>query len=364
MVRTHACVAFLLVAGLPAQGTLVSPSFYADEEGTTTASLPFGTPRSATGYPQHSQQVIGGLRGQARVFRSLAFRRDGQLAENALFDARTIDFELHVGHGDVATATGTFATNYTSPRQLVFARRALSLPGVAALPRVVPAPFNLQIPFDTQFSYSGLADFVWEADAYGQISGAGVLTPVDASFSGMNLVMPSGYRMNGRGCNAQGTTNEVQLRSTGSLQNFPVNAWILSLSVTNAPPNAAGLLLLGLNNLNVPLPGLCTNLFVSPLVTLNGTVPASGAWLPLGGIAPAPRIPYQAALVGTYFEAQAAADDPTVPFPLKLAASNGLSVRLNDWTPAFQIAQISETGTTTGTGTLSASAAVVVALGL
>ncbi|MCA8957138.1 MAG: hypothetical protein KDC87_13770 [Planctomycetes bacterium] len=363
MLPTRALVPFVLLATLSAQAPLVSPAFYAVEEGTTTATLPFGNTRSTTGFPQHSQQVIGGLQGPARVFRSLSFRRDGTFAENTLFDARTVDLDLHLGHGTYASASATFSANYATPRQQVFARRGLSLPSLVTQPRVVPAPFLVSIPFDTPFPYSGTQDLVWEVNAYSQLTGAGSLTPVDASFSGMNLVMPSGYTMNGQGCTAQGTTNEVQLRSTGSLQNFPVNAWILALSVSNAPSNAAGLLLLGFGNPNVPVPGLCTNLFVNPKLTLYGTTPASGAWQPLGSIAPAPRIAYAASLVGTTFEAQAAVGDATVPYGLKLVATNGLSVRLNDWTPTFQVAQISESGASTGTGTLSTSSAAVVALG-
>jgi hypothetical protein len=363
----RACFALLLpscAAILPAQTSLVSPAFYVNEEGTTTASLPFGTPNSTASYPLRSQQVIGGLRGQPRVFRSLAFRRDGQRAASTLFDARSIDFELFLGHGNVASASSTFASNYTTPRQQAFARRTFSVPGIADLPRVVPAPFLVRITFDQPFLYSGAADVVWEAGAFSQLQGPGTLTPVDAAISGMNLVMPSGYRMNGRGCNVPPTsTSEMELRSTGSLQNFPVNAWILAFSATNCPPNAAGALLLGLSNPNTPVPGLCTNLMVTPMVTVPGTVPASGPWLPLGNIAPSPRIPYLAAFVGVLLEAQAAALDPAQPFALKVAASNGTSVRLNDWTPTFQVAQISEAGTSTGTGTLSTAVAVVVELG-
>jgi hypothetical protein len=365
---TRACFAILLpsfAAFLPAQTTLVSPAFYVNEEGTTTASLPFGSPSLTGGYPLRSQQVIGGLRGQPRVFRSLSFRRDGQRAASTLFDQRSVDLELFAGHGNYASASSTFASNYTAPRQQVSARRAFSVPGVADLPRVVPAPFSVRIAFDAPFVFSGAADFVWEAGAASQLAGPGTLTPVDAAISGMNIVMPSGYQMNGRGCNVPPTSlSEMQLRSAGSLQNFPVNAWILAFSATNAPPNAGGALLLGLANPNAPVPGLCANLFVTPMVTVPSTVPASGPWLPLGHIAPSPRIPYLAALVGMLLETQAAALDPTQPFALKVAASNGVSVRLNDWTPAFQVAQISEVGTATGTGTLSTTVAVVVELGL
>ena len=96
MSPTRACVPFLLLAVLPAESGIVSPGFYVDEEGTTLATQPFGSASSTTACPLRAQQVVGGLRGTARVFRSLAFRRDGAIGANPLFGTRSVDFELHL----------------------------------------------------------------------------------------------------------------------------------------------------------------------------------------------------------------------------------------------------------------------------
>ncbi|MCB9889668.1 MAG: hypothetical protein H6836_08825 [Planctomycetes bacterium] len=160
-----------LVGLLGAQAKLVSPAFYVDEEGST-AGAPFGNTIVAGGLPQRTQQVMGDLRGRSRVFRSLSFRRDGEVEPTAFFGVRVLDFELHLGHGNFATAGPTFSANYRLPRARVFARRALSLPSLVDLPRIVPAPFDVTVPFDSPFPYNGVDDLVWESNVYSQLGGA------------------------------------------------------------------------------------------------------------------------------------------------------------------------------------------------
>lgn len=349
-------LACALAAAVPAQGSQISPKHYTREEGTSLSSYPF----SGTTFPVRYQQVHTDFKGAPHAINTLGFRRDGTRAANALFGARTLDIELRLAHANHPTFGATFSANYATPPITVFTRKLLAVPDLSQPPRLVPPPEQVYFLFDTPFPYDGVQDLLWETVMHGA-TGPGTAVPLDLATSGMNLVIPAGYLMTGVGCMVPASSNtEMQMRTSSSLQGFPVNAWIFAYDVVSAPASAAAVFLFGTTNPNLTVPGLCTALYVNPVISVSGTTDAAGAWKPLGAMTPAPRIPYSANAVGARTEAQVVALDAQRPVGLPLAASNGVSMAFPDWTPVFQAARLYEVGTTTGTGTLAQGSVIPV----
>lgn len=347
--HAHRLVTFAtLVSATAAQWSQVCPAHYGTWEGSTLSGLPF----SGTGFPVRLQQAHIEPKGAARAITQLAFRSSG-IVGDARYQSRTVDLDIQMGHGNLASFGNTFAGNYRTPPMAVFARRTVNTPDYSPGSRSAPTPFDLAFALDVPFTHNGVDDLVWEVTVHGA-SGAGTAVPLDAVTSGMNLVIPSNYQLNGQGCSYGGA--EMLLHPTGSLQGFPVNAWIQDWSTRNCPPASAAVLLLGVTDPNVTVPGLCTNLRVMPLIQVPGVTDGTGGFDPFPNTAPLPRIPYAASSVGSRLEAQVAAIDASGP---TLYASNGASTILPPWTPTVGIARLYETPTTSGP-TLSTTTGLVV----
>lgn len=324
----------LLAAPLAAQWSQVAPAHYESWEGTTVSSGPF----SGTAFPVRMQQTHVEPKGAVRQILSLAFRRDGR-AGDPRFGPRSVDMEMLMGHGALATVSASFAANYVSGPQTVLARRTLQTPDWSPDPRRAPTPFDFVLPLDAPFVHNGVDDFVWDITVHGA-SSTSTAVPMDGVTSGFNLVIPANFSLNGTGCTHNGA--EILLRPGISLQGFPVNGWILDWTATNCPPNTAGVFMLGIVDPDVPLPGLCTNVHVVPLVQVGGTSDANGMFEPFPSTSPLPRIPQSAAGVGLRLEAQTVL---VAGPPLQLLATNGASSILPPPTPAVGIARVLQTPT-------------------
>ena len=108
------------------------------------------------------QQVHGDLKGTPRFFTGIGWRRDGMLLDTAQMFARTIDMELWLGDGDLATFGTTFASNRVSPPTNAFVRKIVNAPDLVLRPDAMPAPFTFNVVFDTPVLYLGLQDLLWE----------------------------------------------------------------------------------------------------------------------------------------------------------------------------------------------------------
>lgn len=320
---------------LPAQWSQVAPAHYENWEGTTLASSPF----SGTAFPVRQQQIHIEPKGAVHQIQSLAFRRDAR-AGDPRFGPRTVDMEMAMGHGTLATASASFAANYLTPPQTTLARRNVQTPDWSAGARISPAPFDFVLPLDAPFVHNGVDDFVWDITVYGA-SGTGTIVPLDAVTSGFNLVIPANFELNGTGCSYAGS--EVLLRPSVSLQGFPVNGWILDWAASNCPPTTPGVFMLGTVDPDLPFPGLCTNVHVLPLVQVPGASDATGGYQPFPSTSPLPRIPQSAAGVGLRLEAQLVLLQAGPP--LQILASNGASSVLPPSTPTVGIARVLQTPT-------------------
>ena len=333
--RLVSCAA--LASAAAAQWSQVCPAHYATWEGSSLSGLPF----SGTAFPVRLQQAHVEPKGATRAITQLAFRSSA-VAGDARFQPRTVDVDIQMGHGNLATFSNVFAANYTTPAVAVFARRMVNTPDYSIGSRNAPTSFDFVFALDVPFTHNGVDDLIWDINVYGA-SGAGASVPLDVAQSGSNLVIPSNYQLNGTGCTYGG--REMVLRPTGSLQGFPVSGWIQDWSSTNCPPNSPTVFMLGVTDPNLPVRGLCTNLRVLPLVQVPGVSDAAGAFDPFPNTSPLPRIPYAASSVGARLEAQVAAIDATGP---TLYASNGATTILPPWTPTVGIARLYQSPTSGG----------------
>ncbi len=340
-----------LIPSLGAQ-TLVAPAHYANHEGTTASSYPF----SGTAFPIRYQQIHTEPSGAARLMRWIAFRRDSR-GPDPRFAPRQVDLDVWMGHGSHASASASFGANYLDTPQNVFVRKVVSTPDWSGLARTSPAPFDFPLLLDTPFLHDGVRDWVWEANVFGA-SGAGTVVLLDAVSSGMNLVIPADYELQGFGCTVNGS--EMLLRSGSSLQAFPVNGWIYDWAASACPASSPAALFVGTVNPNLPFPGLCTNVYALPLFDIGGTSDANGAFDPLPPTSPLPRSSYHQSMVGARLEAQVVAIDSTAG--PRLVASNGCSTILPPWTPTIGIARLYQSPTVAPT--LSTITGVPVAIGL
>ena len=109
----------------------------------------------------------------------------------------------------------------------------------------------------------------------------------------------------------------------------------------------------------MPLPGLCTSVYVNPLVTLNGSTDATGTYnVPVFSVAFSPT------WIGLHLYGQVAVYDPTRSNPLKVCATNGTNVTVLAPPAGFRCARLyapSDSGAAT-TGTLVPSYGLVIRL--
>jgi len=103
----------------------------------------------------------------------------------------------------------------------------------------------------------------------------------------------------------------------------------IAAATIHAPASSVSALLIGVQQTAIPFPGLCTSIYVNPVLTVNGATDATGTW------SPALAVPFNAAFVGVPLIMQSAVSDASRPFPL--TASNGLKYRAAPAEPAFAI---------------------------
>lgn len=150
------CAIATLAGAATAQ--IVSPLLgnYTTNKGNAVMQYPFSYKT------QHVwQQVHGDLVGIPLAVNSLSFRQGGYNSTTS--QARNVTCELWMGEGNANNVSSTYANNYASPPTLVMASRTISVPAFTSPPPGGwPAPFNVTLPLDNAFAYSGNQALVWE----------------------------------------------------------------------------------------------------------------------------------------------------------------------------------------------------------
>lgn len=293
--------------GLP-EGFLSAPGQYLAGGGV---SYVFDRPDFA--YQEVHSSWTGG--GQ-KILLGVGFRRGWGQEDIPANTARTADVTFTVGTGDRATfAKTSFAGNYSNnSATVVFPKAQVSMPDWRTRPAVAPAPFDVVFPFKVPYVYDGKSDFVWQI-AYENCSESARTRYFCDRANTQKYLYSNGIPI-GTGCTATGRT--VAHGLTSRLYNYGPNGasykMRLYLQATNNPSSAPVAAAVGGVQLNLPLPGWCTNLVTLPLLYLPiGTSSSTGSL--------ATRYydsPYVASAVGTSLYVQAYSPDAGHPSGLSL----------------------------------------------
>lgn len=298
--------ALTVLIPLPAQNHVVSPSTFTQHEGSGNNSIPF------FGASYRYQQLHGDLKGTPRLLTGIGWRRDGMLLDNTAFVARSVDMEVWLGDGDFTTHGTTFASNYVNPPTNALVRKVVSAPDHVLRPDFQPAAFMFAVMFDTPVLYIGLKDLLWEVVIHANTNTTGYA--LDSVRGNDNFVI-GGFTTSGVGCSTSNGAMKLRTTHRATLQGSLTLTW----AVAGAPSNAISVVLTGLTNPRLPLPGLCSaeRLYTdAALVQIAGTTTATGT-LSTGTF----MLPFDARLVGLHVTAQAVAIDASRP--LGVVVSNG-----------------------------------------
>lgn len=306
--RCRHLVAAVFCASLAAQNYTVSPASLTNTTGNGGNTIPWW---SAT---HRYQQIHGDMRNRVLLVLGVALRRSSG-GPYAAAVARTIDAEMFMGNADYATASTSFAGNYVGTPTNTVLRKMINCPDLVNTVST-PEPWLVQFPHDAPFVYTGRNDAAWELKIYSTTS-TGVYSIDVYSGSLLGTYTLTGERV-GIGCTATGRSTPMTLGSTfRTISATGSDTHDLAWAVANAPANALTMLFLDTQGVNLPIPGLCTNLTAGPLVMVGGTADGAGAFtLRLA------NIPFDPTVVNLQLHAQAICPDAGQP-GLQFALTNG-----------------------------------------
>ena len=300
--------ALTLLAPAAAQG-LVSPVATGSAEGNYDNSLPFGY----GGAQQAYLQIHEDLAGRAGTFARLAVRRDGEYATNAGLVAKTVTASLWFGQGvPIANLTATFASNFAAGRTQVCSNRVFNMPDWTQRPTSAPAAFDVLVPLDTPFPWTGAGPFAWEMRVHSMSSthpmfADAVRTDDAANASGQTYGLP---------CPMTGGT----IWATSSFASSRRTGHVLQWSLQTPRRAVPAVIWFGLQSTSTPLPGLCRPVLADPLIAMPGTTRSGD-----GGFEAQAYVPsYSPWLAGLRTFAQGAVADAGRADVIQIALSAGM----------------------------------------
>lgn len=315
--------ALLLVSSLAAQSYTVSPAAFTNYRGNTNNTIPFWY--AAARY----QQIHGDLKGSPKALQGMTFRR----AQSATA-ARSMVLTINLGDSSYAARSTTFASNFTGTPVTVLPQTTVNFPDWTTPSGFVPEPWTTVIPFTTPFPYSGVNDLVWEMLVDGSTTTAS--RPTDA-YSGTTVTMYAALAPLGKGClvgtNTLPMTQTMNVTTSTTTGNLSFGG-----SIARGPASAASVMMVGIVNLDLTIPGLCEKLFPLTVWSFNFNLSTSGS-----GSMTTLTTPHNVAWAGAQVFSQTAALDANQP-GLPVALSNGTAVTLPPFapTPLVEICRIYE----------------------
>lgn len=311
---------------------LAIAALFSTPVGAQNVVLPAGVPlATAEGNSKHVklfgcesgqhrfQQIDADLR-TAQTFTSLAFRRDGFDTYPTAFP-RAAEIEIVMGQGNHNGFSRVFDDNFRWPtRTVVYDRAFISLPDFTTPPVAPPANFLPAIPFDRPFVFNGGDALIWEICVLTTVP-TRTDYPLDGHITAPNQLILHNY---GIGCVANQTQPvlPMSLASTGIVYS-PERKMDLTFYVDRAPPTQIPVLLWSFSEQNYTFPGLCTNLYVNPVLAMP--MPLTNM---VGTSTLTVEVPYNDTMPGQQTCHQAVALDPDQAYPVKIAGSNGTSVQV------------------------------------
>jgi hypothetical protein len=256
------------------------------------------------------------------TFTRFALRRDGASAASASYAARTVDYEVTLGPGNIGQISGDLTQNLAGST-VVHALRNVSMPDWTNPPVTPPAPFDFAVMLDAPYTHGG-GPLMWMV-RYAN-SSVTTQTVIDRQFN--QHLSASGALLTGSvGCIATGRT--VAFGHTTAMRNGSASAGALGMhlqvTTTNAPSSAPVMLSIDTVDSNLTLPFLCTTLRALPTVLLTlGTSSATGT-LPVQHL----NFGYVPSAIGASLVTQLISIDPGQPAPfLPIALSTGRSTTM------------------------------------
>ncbi len=286
-----------------AQGP-ISPASRATTPGNSSSSIPFG----ATG-PRRYQEIHSNVPAGTTI-RGLSWRQNE--GNGTFAGTRALDMELTMGRAVRADiARFTFALNHIGAPTVVLARRVVNFGPQGAAGN--PSAFQgMSVVLDAPFVFTS-GSLLWDAKIFANAA-VGVFANADAEAYALAASTDS---LTGVGCTATGAQDAMRLSSTGIGVGLGT---YYSHFVRAAPPSAPLVLAIGASNPNLPLPGLCCNLFTDLLATLAvGSTAVDGTYTSSGNTV----FFVQRSLVGQTLHSQAFAFDATSTHAIPLLGSNG-----------------------------------------
>ena len=257
----------LLTAAAGAQIIDTLPTGYANRPGDYLSGAGVSYPFSDVAF--RYQEVHSSWTGRTMPpLTAVGFRRGSYRAANTTAVAHTLNAQVTMGFGSVATFSTTFANNYTGTPTVVFTNKPVNMPDRNTI-TTPPWLWTSWLVFDVPFLNAGQADLVWEL----QTQNSTLPSPTSALYySDRTGTTSSTAVVLAAGCTATGRTTPATLtatwRNTGTAGTMG-----LTLGGTNWPASAAVLCHLGLTNPNLAIPGLCGPLQAS----LDLQLPAGAA---------------------------------------------------------------------------------------
>lgn len=265
-------------------------------------------------------QIHGDLVKAPSLISKLGFRVEASTTN--FTGTRTFDMELFMGEGgSITNPSFTFNSNYTAvARTTVIPRTNVVLgpTGLAVTPG--PNPFTMSLPLANPFPYSGARNLIWEAAVHG-VTSVGNFSPLDADSSSTTIGVSS---ITGTGCIA---TGQATAMTHTLVQGDVGGTFHLSFNVQAGPASAPCVLALGLANPNIPIAGLCSNLFTNLVLILPyGSTSATGTITSDDN--PLTFLSTPNTYGGATLFSQFHAIDPGRPNPILVSNSNGRSTVL------------------------------------
>ena len=329
-----------------------------------------GLPPSAHTGQTRFEQVDGDLTGATHAGQALtaiSWRRDGSVVmpDDLQATNRVVRLHLRVGLGTYDDFGSTFGANFENSSSVAGPTTVLGSPAVFQAfnfpdfrnaPPTAPASFVVPLPFNQVYVIPGNSSgnfdsFIWSLAVEGATSGCYPLDAVKAD-SAMTLASSLGV-----GCIVGSNVAPMSLRVDGVMEPT-APSYSLIFDVDHGPVGEMVLINVGLNPINLPIPGLCTNLYVQRLADL--TIPmVTNA---VGSVSHTFTGPWDDSFRNVHLHFQGWSPDMGQRFPIQLAGTNGVDHRIVEATPRVKSIMAFTKNAAQGLGGVKHGAGVVTLL--
>ncbi|MCB9880865.1 MAG: hypothetical protein H6832_09690 [Planctomycetes bacterium] len=311
----------LVATSLVAQNYHVSPVVAATNEGAGSNAFPF-----SSSVQRRYQQIHSDMPATTMSIKAIGFRNNA--SSSTYTGSKQLDIELFMGRTVAWNQCSFFFDNnwVQNSKMQVIKRKTITF-GAGAASSPGPSPFDptLELKLDAPYIYIPTTGSLgWELLMHNySATGTNGTIDVDVSSNVTGTDSPTTT-----GCTAGGQT----LAMTHSVEiSDRCGTLIMLFSARYCPANAPSLLIIGTQNLNVPIPGLCANLATDLLIALpfgvsdaNGDLHRQSTAYYYGAAGGVLLVPNPGA--GTIYSQIFSLDTTQTGIPF--AASNGLALSI------------------------------------